>query len=374
MSADAGDDDTAPEADGNSGADGTDAGTNRGAPADRDGLTVVLGWDALDHDLVTEFGLGEAFGPHTREIGTFENPVLGEPHTKELWPSIVTGLGPDEHGVHAATEGGPEWESPVIATASRLAQGVVPERLRTEIGRVLRNRGATFAQKTPDYYQERGVSTLFDGRRSRVISVPNYRTEADADAGYVVDRGGQLSEFLSITESSDTNRPETSLPRLQERLVAETTKKLGAVRAGLRREYDVVFVWLSIVDTVGHLAPVVSEADAGWQERTYRLAATLTEEVRAELQAEDTLVCVSDHGLQDGDHTHTAFLGATDERAVEGVENVLDVREGLDRVTRSRGTAGEDGPPVREPFRFGGRTAAKDADEVRGQLEDLGYL
>lgn len=339
-----------------------------------DGLTVVLGWDALDYDLVTAFGLGEAFGPHTREIDTFDNPVLGEPHTTELWPSILTGVHPDEHGIHAATDDGPEWESDTIATASRLAQGVVPERLRTEIGRVLRNRGATFAQKTPAYYEEQGLSTLFDGRRSRAIAVPNYRTAADDDAGYVVDRGGQLSEFLSITESSDTNRPETSLPRLQERLVAETTKKLGAVRAGLRREYDIIFVWLSIVDTVGHLAPVVSEADAGWQERTYRLAATLTEEVRAELGPADTLVCVSDHGLQDGDHTHTAIIGASDEAAIEGVESVLDVREGLERVTPNRGPSDEDGPPVREAFRFGGRTAAKDADEVRGQLEDLGYL
>jgi hypothetical protein len=351
-----------------------DAGTGDPDGTGDDGLTVVLGWDALDHDLVTEFGLTEAFGPHTREIDTFDNPVLGEPHTKELWPSILTGVRPDEHGVHAATDDGPEWESDAIATASRLAQGIVPERLRTEIGRVLRNRGATFAQKTPEYYRDRGVSTVFDGRASRAIAIPNYRTAADADAGYVVDRGGQLSEFLSITESSDTNRPETSLPRLQERLVAETTKKLGAVRAGLRREYDILFVWLSVVDTVGHLAPVVSEEDAGWQERTYRLAATLTEEVRAELQPEDTLVCVSDHGLQDGDHTHTAFVGASDEAAIDGVESVLDVREGLDRVTPSRGPAGEDGPPVREAFRFGGRTAAKDADEVRGQLEDLGYL
>jgi len=102
------------------------------------------------------------------------------------------------------------------------------------------------------------------------------------------------------------------------------------------------------------------------------VAATLTEEVRAELGPADTLVCLSDHGLQDGDHTHTAFVGATDERAVEGVESVLDVREGLDRVTPSRRHV-ED-VPVREAFQFEGRTRSRAADEVRGQLEDLGYL
>ncbi|WP_276261131.1 alkaline phosphatase family protein [Haloglomus litoreum] len=366
-----------------------DADDRTGDQAGEDpGLTVVLGWDGLDYDLAGAFDLREAFGPHHARLATFDNPVLGEPHTKELWPSIVTGVEPDEHGIHAATDDGPDWDDPRIATAARLARGVVPDRVRTEIGRLLRNQGATFAQKGPDHYRGAGVPTVFDGRRSRVIAVPNYRTDRDRDTDYVVDRGGQLSDFLSITESSDTNRPETTLPRLQERLVAETTKKLGAVRAALRREHDIVFVWLSVLDTVGHLAPVVADEDPSWQERTYRLAANATRAIREDLQREDTLVCVSDHGLRDGDHTHDAFIGASDERAVEGVESVLDVREGLERVTptrdeaanggarrdATRGDADAGGPPVREAYRFGGTGRAKDADEVRGQLEDLGYL
>ncbi|WP_276261132.1 alkaline phosphatase family protein [Haloglomus litoreum] len=350
--------------------------SDESAADDRDGVTVVLGWDALDHEVTEEFGLSEAFGPHHAPLETFDNPVLGKPHTYELWPSIVTGVTPDEHGIHAATEGeGVDWGNPLIARASRLAQGVVPKSVRTKIGQVLRESGAELDFEYADYYAERGVSTVFDGRRARSVAIPNHRVEADDELDLVFDRGAQLGAFLNIQNvDGDHTRhfPKVPLPELEERLVAECAKKLGVVRAALRREHDIVFVWLGYLDTVGHLAPVVAEEDPGWQERAYRLAASMTEEIRDEMQPEDTLVCVSDHGLQDGDHTPHAFVGASDERAIEGVESVLDVREGLERVTPKRSPVDE--VPVREAFQFGGRVGAKDADEVRGQLEDLGYL
>ena len=341
-----------------------------------DGLTVVLGWDALDVEVAEEFGLAEAFGPHYAPLETFDNPVLGKPHTYELWPSIVTGVTPDEHGIHAATEEeGVDWGNPLIATASRLAQDVVPKSVRTKIGQLLRESGAELDFEYADYYRDHGIPTVFDSRRSRSVAIPNHRVAADDDLDLVFDRGAQLGEFLNVQNVGDGKTrhfPKVPLGQLEERLVAETTKKLGVVRAALRREYDILFVWLGYLDTVGHLAPVVAEEDPGWQERAYRLAANMTREIRAELTEADTLVCVSDHGLQDGDHTPHAFIGATDERAIEGVESVFDVREGLERVTPSR-RAVED-VPVREAFQFEGRTRAKDADEVRGQLEDLGYL
>lgn len=334
------------------------------------GTTVVLGWDGLDYDVAEAFGLVDAFGPHARRIETFANPVVGKPHTRELWPSIVTGLPPDEHGVHAVSEGSPGWENPLVETASRLAQGVVPERVRTEIGRVLRDRGASFEHVGADYYRQEGIRTVFDGRAARAITVPNYRVDADARAEYLLDRAAQLDEFLAVREG--TNEPRVALPALDERLVAETAKKVGAVRAALRREYDLVFVWLAYLDTVGHLAPVVADEEPGWQERAYRLAAAMTDEVRGDLADGDTLVCVSDHGLQDGEHTHDAFVGASETAAIESVESVLDVADAIDRVTPAGGEGGD--PGVRDPYRYEARTAARDADEVRDRLEDLGYL
>ncbi|WP_135821570.1 alkaline phosphatase family protein [Halostella litorea] len=336
--------------------------------------TVVLGWDGLDAELVEAFGLGGAFGAHGHRIDTFDNPVLGKPHTYELWPSIVTGAPPAEHGVHAATDDeGVAWGNPAIAATARLARRVVPEQLRTRVGAALRQRGAGLDFKTADWYRERGVDTVFDGRTARAVTVPNYVTERDRRLGLDADRGAALGDFLAVGEGDDegtVHAPRVSVPELEERLVGEATEKLGVVRACAQREYDIVFVWLGYLDTVGHLAPVVDES--GWQERGYRLAAALTGEVADALAPDDALVCVSDHGLRDGDHTHDAYLAADDPAAVRGVESVLDVREGIERVTPASGERTD--PPVRERFRGEGSAASQDAAEVRDQLEDLGYL
>ena len=335
--------------------------------------TVVLGWDGLDHQLAEAFDLAEAFGEHNRELSTFDNPVLEKPHTFELWPSMITGVEPAEHGVHAASEGGGvAWGNPAIALAARVSQSFVPEPVRTKVGRVLRSGGAGLDFKPAEYYREEGIETVFDGRRSRAIAIPNYRVERDDRLGFVVDRGADLGEFLDVDadggkETSYSAR--VSLPELEERLVSEATRKLGAVRACLEREYDLVFVWLGYLDTVGHLAPTVDET--GWQERAYRLAARLTREVRADL-ADDVLLCVSDHGLQDGYHSHSAYVGSTSAEAIEGVESVLDVRDGIERVTdRTEPTAS---PPVREAYRCESEVERRDVSDVRDQLEDMGYL
>ncbi|WP_323191065.1 nucleotide pyrophosphatase [Halostella sp. PRR32] len=336
--------------------------------------TVVLGWDALDANLVEAFDLDGAFGEHGRRLSTFDNPTLGKPHTYEVWPSMITGLHPDDHGIHAATEEeGVAWGNPAISVAARIGRRVVPDDLRTRIGALLRERGAGLDFKSPAYYRERGVDTVFDGRTARAITVPNYATERDERLGLDADRGAALGEFLSIDEGADdetAHEPRVSVPELEERLVSEATEKLGIVRSCLQRDYDLVFAWLGYLDTVGHLAPVVDED--GWQERAYRLAAAFTGEVAAALAPDDTLLCVSDHGLTDGHHTHDPYAAASNAEALRGVESVFDVRDGIERVTPSTGAT--DDPPVREAFRADSAVTSRDASDVRDQLEDLGYL
>jgi hypothetical protein len=335
--------------------------------------TVVLGWDGLDADLVEAFDLSSAFGEHERRLSTFDNDALGTPHTYEVWPSIITGRPPEQHGIYAATEGeGVAWDDPLLQRTASLARHVVPKSLRTRTGELLRERGAELDFKTPAYYRERGIDTVFDRRTVRAITVPNYATDRDQSLGLDVDRGAELSEFLSVGgDEGETNHElNVPLPELEERLVEEVAKKTGVVRACLQREYDLVFVWFGYLDTVGHLAPSVDAH--GWQERAYRRAARLTDDIRSAMQADDTLVCVSDHGLRDGHHTHDAFLGASNERATDGVRSVLGVRDGIERVTSMTVTG--DSLPLRPEYRHGAARATRETVDVRDQLENLGYL
>lgn len=335
--------------------------------------TVVLGWDALDFELLEEFDLRSSFGGHSKEIDTFDNEVLGKPHTDELWPSIITGARPDEHGVYAAaSEDGLEWEDNWLNLLSDLAQGVVPKRLRAAIGRYLRHSGAKQNYKNPEYYRKHGIGTVFDGRRAIPLSIPNCRTSLDTDLDVIFDRGAQLSAFTTIETLEDGTKrhtPTVPLPLLEQRLAGEASKKLGIVEAALHREYDLIFVWLGYLDTIGHVAPIVDED--GFQHRHYKQAAEWTQQLHTQLPADDELLCVSDHGLRQGAHTHAATITST-HAGIDAVESVLDVRKYIDDITSRSGDS--DNPPVREPFIRQGNRGEQGASEVRDRLEDLGYL
>lgn len=336
------------------------------------GLTVVLGWDGLDPDLIEQFGLADAFGTYWRPIETICNPVIEEPHTHELWPTLITGLPPREHGIRSHSPGGgADWDARWLDWLSDAAHGVVPASVRSWAGRRLRDRGAELAFRGPEYYATRGIETVFDGRRSRPIAVPNYRVEQDDYLDVVVDRGAQLKQVLDIerVDGETIHRPTVPQATHEERLHATCGHKLGAVRTTIERDYDLVWVWLGYLDSAGHLDPMLDEP---FQERAYRQAAAWTEWIRAALQPDDTLVCVSDHGLQDGHHTERAVLCADRAAVCKGVHQVTDVRTGIERITPAHD--GDGSPPVRDVYATTGGSADRSAAAVRSQLADLGYL
>jgi hypothetical protein len=334
--------------------------------------TVVLGWDGLDYDRAQEFGVAEAFGPHNSRIDTFENDYLGTPHTLELWPSIITGERPDVHGVHAADPtGGLDWSNSALDELATAAQHIIPASIREQIGIVLRNAGAEVDHVRPDHYANEGVRTVFDGRRALPLAIPNYHTDITDRHGFVVDRGAELQSFLSIEERDGgaVHVPEVPLHEYEARLVSEETKKLGLVRSAVERDYDLVFVWLSYLDSVGHIAPVVD--DDSWPARAYTHAAEWTQMLRDAMPDEDVVMTVSDHGLKAGDHTHDAFFGCDAPALADRTDSVLDVADAIDAVTPR---SGDGTPTVRNEFISQTVSADDSATAVRDQLESLGYL
>lgn len=323
------------------------------------GTTYVLGWDGLDYTLCEEFGLTDDFVPHHTRAETLDNEVLKKPDTYELWPTIITGKTPESHGVRLVSESdGAGAENPFVdAFTGFLHRRLSPEK-RVRVAVRLRNRGLGFDQKTPAWYRRRGVSTVFDGRRSRPVCLPNYRDERNDKLGLFDGWGKKASEFLEVEAWMDERkmvyRPRTSLDLLEDWLLSEVGAKERLVRASADRGYDLVFVWFAYVDTVGHTVPVVE--DEGWQRRAYENALDVTRSVRDHMDEDDTLVVASDHGNRDSDHTHDAFFGSTDKRAVEGVESVLDYRAGIERVTNAEAEV-EDGPyEVEVRYASNGRT------------------
>jgi len=61
-------------------------------------ILVVMGIDALDPDLVGPDAHPNLALSHHTAIETIVSSA-GKPSTHELWPTIITGLPPSEHGL-----------------------------------------------------------------------------------------------------------------------------------------------------------------------------------------------------------------------------------------------------------------------------------
>lgn len=315
--------------------------------------TVVLGWDGLDYDLAREFGVTQSFGFGFQNIDTLENDALGKPHTWELWPSIITGKAPAEHGIHADEYIESGWSNPGIRVLERLSSPL-PDGMRWWGGRLMRDAGAKMAFEPLEYYGD----TVFDDYQSLAIAVPNARSPFDDAVGIEQDRGAYLSDYLESAGDDGTRQATVPLDVLRGRVAGDASAKLGMVRE-LADQHDLVFVWLAYLDTLGHVAPTVEEPEE-LQRATYEWAAAQTRSLRDALTVKDTLLCVSDHGLQDGEHTSHAVVSGP-ESAVSGVQSVLGVRAAIESLTASEGR----GRDVQ---------ATDETAEVQERLENLGYV
>lgn len=318
---------------------------------------IVLGWDALDLELAERYGVADSFGSHQTKIETYINEHIGEPHTLELWPSMILGQPPAEHGIRAATpDEGVNWDNPLLNRASSLANGIIPQPVLTEIGAGLRERGAGVDQKTAREYREECRDVVFD-EWDRPISIPNYETEWDRRHGLDAARN-DLWAALDVDRSVAAGiEPQVNIDEVHSILGNAYGRRLALTLSALRAGTPLVWTWFGYLDSVGHIAPAVEyplEADG------YLDAGSIADLIRKRAPPETAVVSISDHGLQDGSHTDYATLAADDAGIVERVDAVDELASWIRDV---------------DP---GGRTAGGEATQSYGemteQLEALWYL
>jgi hypothetical protein len=102
------------------------------------------------------------------------------------------------------------------------------------------------------------------------------------------------------------------------------------------------------------------------QDAMYAAMDEVVGELRSDLSADDELLLVSDHGLQEGVHSEPAMIAATDARLVKEIESVTEVPKAVGREL--------EGVDHRPEGRVFGAEAGGDGEAVRRQLEDLGYM
>lgn len=322
---------------------------------------VVFGIDALDPDIVDPDAHPNLVLAEARAIDTIVSDS-GEPSTHELWPTIITGLEPAEHGLVLGDDG-VAWGNPVLNAGSRIAEYVLPDRLQTRLGAWLLTNTELDAFRTPaTYYRENDLETVFDGRRAAAIGIPNYVVDTDRE-----DREHALRQSMGELFERDPNAtgghhsadPTAFYNSCLEMAMVRVARCRAALRA---REYELVFGYTSAMDLVGHIAYQAP----GMQAAIYDALDEFVGELRADLGPEDELLLVSDHGLQDGVHTTEAMVAATDPAIVEDVAAVTDLKAAVDRQLDA-----VDHRPTGHEFAI---DEAADGAAVREQLEDLGYM
>jgi len=322
---------------------------------------VVLGIDALDPELV-----GQGDSPNLtlaghRAIDTIDS-VEGEPSTHELWPTIITGLRPEEHGL-ALSDDGVAWGNPLLDAGSRAADVFLPDGLQTRIGAWLLTNTSADAFRTPvSYYADNDIQTVFDGSDATPIGIPNYVADPDE-----TDREHELRQQMGelFQRDPEARGGHTSADPLTfyEQCLEMVMIRLARARRVLRgRKSELVFVYTSGLDLIGHVA----YDQPGLQQAAYDEIDEFVGDVVADLEEGDELLLVSDHGLQDGVHTHKAMVAATDSDLVADIESVTDVRAAIEAEL-----ARTDHTPDRRVL---DETDGEGGEAVREQLENLGYM
>ncbi|MBV0901119.1 alkaline phosphatase family protein [Haloarcula salina] len=325
-------------------------------------VLVVLGIDALDPELVDSTAHPNLTLDAHRAIETIESEE-GGPSTHELWPTIITGLTPPEHGI--TLDDGVAWENPLLRFGSAAADYLLPSGLQTRLGAWLLNNTEQDAFRIPaTYYEEEGLSTVFDGREAAPIGIPNYVVDPDSeDREHSLRRnlGDLFERDLEAKGGHSSTDPALFYEQCLEMSMVRIARARRALRGG---RYELVFAYTSGLDLIGHVAYEQPEL----QDLAYDELDEFVGEVRGDLGDDDELLLVSDHGLQDGVHTDEAMVAGTDEAMVDAIASVVDVRDAIESELDER-----DHRPTRRATAATGSDSGQ-SEEVREHLEDLGYM
>lgn len=267
---------------------------------------VVLALDALDAGLVEYFDRDEFRLAASREIETFAH-AKDVPYTPEVWATVATGLGPDDHGVTGA--GTSEWRNPLFELATRVTK-YLPERRRGQLGRLARQ--ATGEQESVG---RTDATTIFDDDDAVVRNWPG------------VTDGRDLQAAWDLMHAAREGLPKSAFER---DLLGLAAGQFGWAGEMPNHSVSVAGVHVHALDAAGH----VYNDDEASLRAVYGRVAGFVADLEAALGPDDDLLLLSDHGMctifsgddpaDAGNHSWRAFVAST---TGDVPASVYDVRE-----------------------------------------------
>ena len=283
-------------------------------------MLVVLGLDSWDHARYQQFDTPTVDSLiDTRLLEPFDGLAPGELITQVLWPAMLYGenpktIWPEFYDRQSGYDDAGSDEEP-----DPLRERSTKEQIR-EIGRrtVLRAIKPTASnvagrlgiiETNGEFDRDSAGKELIERRESlvsaadnpRLVSVPGINEDVgNHELRRMVDREGAKN----VSEYSLNVTAETYEQRVFELDAAHEVQTLQAVHQG----YDLVWAHFAGLDSIQHRFSDSTMMMGRW----YRFYDNIVSQVISELGAEDTLVVVSDHGMDEsGLHSRRAFFGAT---------------------------------------------------------------
>lgn len=268
---------------------------------------VVIALDAADYALAREWNCENILLDAHGEIETFTYGTE-TPSTLEVWPSVATGLHPEDHGIVNKNETAQSWENPVLQMGSKITR-YLPNTVRSTLGKPFHRAGQKkqFKQTDAPHVFEDGHVFSWPG----ITPAPN------------------LSEAWKIMFRTDE---ETPRQKFEGELFKLFGSEIGWATRMAKTDVPIVGVHSHILDIAGHaymtrenrLQSVYEQVDGmlGW--------------IRSSV---DQLVIISDHGMQvswiddkTGKHSMRALFATTTDDQIP--KSVFDVKDWLeDRKT-----------------------------------------
>jgi hypothetical protein len=271
---------------------------------------IVLGIDALDAGLVEEWDIEELKLEQHKEIESLSSD-WDRPHTIEVWPSVATGLTPDEHGIKRETAS--DW-SYIPNYFHRIASKLLTYKVRMKIGSLLEYFGDDY--ELPEVDED----TFMDGENRTVHNWPS------------VSNNEELKEMWRIFQMDGSE-----INKLEMKVFGKGAEQFGWAREMLNHNLELAAVHIHTLDVLGHSytlnkqdvdSDIVNVKGGKYKEsegnidnlrEAYERVGDFVDEIVDSMGDNDELLIISDHGMKNslldnsdfGSHSYRAYAATT---------------------------------------------------------------
>lgn len=268
---------------------------------------IVLGIDALDTALAKEWDVFNL--PTWGKMESVAYKYDDRPYTGDVWPTIATGLHPQEHGITDDTG----WDNPFIKIGSRIYNALNLNIAQEELESVAESVDGGW--QLPEWDGDH----VFSKRDRFVHNWPGIEYSEGI---------GRVWNIMDETVHSDEPYDKAEFDR---RIRQETAAKLEWIRAGINSDVSVLGTHIHALDAFGH---AYSEDPEHLREH-YEWVDELVRRI-IDKNPGETLV-LSDHGMETvikkeqpktGRHSWRAYSGST---LSTRPQSVFDVQDWINR-------------------------------------------